>query len=401
MVSPIPVLPAHSGAAARVVALARALRKIGHKVYFAYLVQGEAVPLTWDLHATEFGEGRVTLLFPQGRFADVRRHIGLITRKIRRRVLQATRSPQRHYNLLDERLWPGFAEPIRRLQEEQQFDCVMVEYVFISKLFEYLPAGIIKIVDTHDVFADRHTKMVSKDDSYNFYSVSPAEERRGLRRADIVLAIQKQEATHLRDRLGPASKVFAVSHFIEVSETPPLASSTMSGLFLGSMSMGNADSIRYLISDILPLIVSRIPDFMLYVGGTICDLVPAGNNVVPLGRVDDLDALFARTSLLLNPTRIGTGVAIKLLEALGHGVPAVTTVTGARGHDSEMSGLMIVPDGDPSAFADAVVSVIQDPEKQKHLSEEAYISALSWNAKQSASLAAAVPTSKSASATAT
>jgi glycosyltransferase involved in cell wall biosynthesis len=58
---------------------------------------------------------------------------------------------------------------------------------------------------------------------------------------------------------------------------------------------------------------------------------PWGDHVQPLGWVDDLDDVLSSTAALISPLRIGSGVKIKVLEALARGLPVVGTPHGVLG----------------------------------------------------------------------
>jgi glycosyltransferase involved in cell wall biosynthesis len=54
--------------------------------------------------------------------------------------------------------------------------------------------------------------------------------------------------------------------------------------------------------------------------------------------VDDLDGLFATTTAMLAPLRYGTGVKVKVLEALARGLPVVGTERAFSGIPIELDG---------------------------------------------------------------
>ena len=275
------------------------------------------------------------------------------------------------------------------LQQRHDFDIVVAEYVYISKLLTFFPDSVRKIIDTHDVFADRHRRMATAAGVNTFYSISAAAERRGLCRADIVIAIQDQEAMYLEAQLGNAAEVIRVSHFVEVSPLPYRIPAS-SAAFLGSNSLGNVDTLRNLVANILPLVLAEIPTFKLYVAGTVCSVTPDYDHVVKLGTVDDPEEIYGRAPLLLTPTIVGTGVAIKTLDALGMGIPVVTTVTGARGHDGGEGGLYVTDDADAGGFARNAIELLRNPGLHRLASDAALVTAKVWNLRQQTALRAAL-----------
>ncbi len=79
------------------------------------------------------------------------------------------------------------------------------------------------------------------------------------------------------------------------------------------------------------------------------------------GFVDDLDELYRRCRLFVAPLTVGGGIKIKILEALAHGVPVVTTPIGAEGilDDADDAAWIAPPD---ERFAETVLSALADEE---------------------------------------
>ena len=388
LVATFPVFPAHSGAAERVAQLARAMRDLGHEVHFALATGGGATPDGWAEQERGFGRGRVHLLRPVGPAATLRRRLKSLAVRARRRALRAVGSERRHHRPLDAAILPGWRRALRRLADAHGFDAVVVEFVFLSGLLGALPRGTLRLIDTIDVYADRHLRMRSEEVGYGFFSFSTAAERRGLARADRVLAIQDEEARHFREQLGGRADVLTVSHVLPPVD-PVDAAPGSAAMFVGSLGQGNLDALRWFVDAILPLVRAGRPDFELHVAGGVGGAIGAVEGVRTLGRVDDLRAAYARAPLLLSPTRIGTGVAIKALEAQRLGVPVVATETGARGRPST-KGMLVTPDRDAPAFAAATLRVLGDGALHAALRAEGVAEARAWNAAQVDALAAAL-----------
>jgi len=93
------------------------------------------------------------------------------------------------------------------------------------------------------------------------------------------------------------------------------------------------------------------------------------------GFVDDLDEVLARATAMVNILRFGTGVKIKILEALGRGVPVVCSTVGAEGvRSGEGTGLLVAddPDGQVEALlhlTDPAVNVATSEEALAHFTE--------------------------------
>ncbi len=178
-----------------------------------------------------------------------------------------------------------------------------------------------------------------------------------------------------------------VSHFIGLDQPVPDHSVDHAALYVGTDMLSNQISLGQFLEHVLPRVVSAIPDFRLRLAGSICNWAPDLPNVEKLGFVDDLRLAFARAPLSVNPTIAGTGINIKLLDAMGAGVPTISTLTGARGLGAEFrNGLRVVPDHDHDAFADHVIRLSKDADLRRSLGLAAFADAQRWNERQLAAL---------------
>jgi glycosyltransferase involved in cell wall biosynthesis len=98
-----------------------------------------------------------------------------------------------------------------------------------------------------------------------------------------------------------------------------------------------------------------------------------------VGAVDDVAAELAAATVVALPLRSGGGTRIKLVEALAHGRPTVTTTKAAEGVDVVAGRHALVAD-DPAGFAAAVLRVRSDPELRAALGAAGrdLVRALDW-----------------------
>jgi len=135
-------------------------------------------------------------------------------------------------------------------------------------------------------------------------------------------------------------------------------------LFVGLMSyFPNDDAVAFLLDDILPLITARIRDArVLVVGANPSRRLRsrASPMVSIVGRVASVDPYFAQATAFLVPLRSGGGTRVKVLEAMAHRVPVVSTTMGCEGL-SVRDGESVLLADTPDTFADAVVRICRDP----------------------------------------
>ena len=98
----------------------------------------------------------------------------------------------------------------------------------------------------------------------------------------------------------------------------------------------NADAIRYLKSDIWPLIRKVLPDVNMHVYGSypspaLLQLNHPASGFFVHGRANNALEVMRNARVCLAPLRFGAGIKGKLLEAMLCGTPSVTTRIGAEG----------------------------------------------------------------------
>ena len=120
-----------------------------------------------------------------------------------------------------------------------------------------------------------------------------------------------------------------------------------------------AEAIRRLVTRVWPLVRARVPDARLLVAGR--GTARLGLEAVPgvevVGEVESGAAFMRSLSLLLYPIERGSGMKVKVLEALATGVPVVTTPQGAEG---VVVGPGIVVETDDEALAAAAARILLD-----------------------------------------
>jgi len=380
VISPFPVVPAHGGNRARTRAMMLALEAQGHEPVFVFMPSRHDGGADHQAHVEALGADRVRWLH-RGGLADVAYYLRRAASKLGRRLGMG----QGVYHGLDEIFYRPFLAQARTLQKRERFDAALVQYVSCSAIFAAFGPDVLKVLDTHDTFADRHLL-----DGGDGYSLTPSEEARGLRRADVVIAIQDQEAGAFRATLGDEDhRVVTISHLLDLSRR--IEEPTPQASFVGSMFDANWASLRYFIDEVMLRVVAARPAFRLFVAGDIGRYVQPGPNIEVLGRVPHVADAFALGGVAVNPIVKGTGINIKMLDAFAAGAASVTTAFGARGLGEAVEATIVVPDGDPDAFAQAVLGLIDDAERRRALGRTARQVAEDWNSRQTAALAAVFP----------
>jgi glycosyltransferase involved in cell wall biosynthesis len=199
-------------------------------------------------------------------------------------------------------------------------------------------------------------------------------EQRAAQQAELSLLLNAEEAELLRERSGAA--VRSVPPLVSVPSTTRAAwSGRPEFCFVGLLSIAhNDDGLSWFLREGMPELLAQRPDAVLHVIGRgaspqVVQLAAQfGDSVRLHGFVDDLDALVAPSCAMVNVLRFGSGVKIKVLEALARGLPVVTTAVGAEGIAESSEGLVVAAS---ARQAGRELARLADPGQRELASREA------------------------------
>jgi glycosyltransferase involved in cell wall biosynthesis len=150
-------------------------------------------------------------------------------------------------------------------------------------------------------------------------------------------------------------------------------------LLVGNRTLINVDGLFRFLGEAWPGIRRAIPDARLLIAGQLGETVrqemvlPPDGSIEIFGVVSDLDALYRRASIVINPQVVGTGMSVKSLDALARGKCLVTTRAGGRGIRSIGDCAVIVPS--MPDFVPAIVELLSNPSKRADFEHRARLSA--------------------------
>lgn len=214
---------------------------------------------------------------------------------------------------------------------------VLADYVFTTPAIPYsLAPSAPSAVVMHDFFSARTERFREQQLSDSVASLDQAAEVRLLRQADAVIAIQKLEAAEIQ-RLLPDRRVLLAPLACRVAAAPQ-PGDRRTALFVGSNTAPNVIGLQWFLTSVWPEITRRVSDCQLVVAGTVAASFPSSvPGVRFLGMVPDLDPLYAQAGVVISPLTIGSGLKIKLIEALGRGKAIVATSVTTEGCDDAVT----------------------------------------------------------------
>lgn len=274
---------------------------------------------------------------------------------------------KRNYNL--ERFRNDEVQSALSTLTQEDFDLVLFDGLFAGACLTdwSLPKRLKSVMRTHNVeheiwrgLAREQRKGLKKQYLGQLASSLGREEKRILSGVDEIWSMTDDDHRTFLE-MGIKTPIFTIPVVVpKVRTEPDLSVNT--AFFLGSMDwLPNQEAVRYLTEEIWKA-TANLPQ--LKIAGSKAEKLQLPASVQNCGRVPDVVNFMQHAGFMVAPIFSGSGVRIKLLEALAAGVPCVTTKIGAQGLSVQDSGVLI---------ADSVqefVTHIQDLSESTALREE-------------------------------
>ena len=244
---------------------------------------------------------------------------------------------------------------------------VLLDYLFqVEALPFFLDRKPPSAIVMHDLFHARAAHLNSGGAEDNVSVITAELEMRQLGRADAVIAIQEHEAAWVREHT-PSSDVLLAPLAARTVTTPqPGRDDTL--LFVGSNTSPNLIGLGWFFDQVWPMVRLRRPDMTLKIAGSAARGLTRGlpEGVRVLGVVPSLKALYSEAAVVISPLTVGSGLKIKLIEALSAGKATVVTSTTLQGVEDTL-GPVVVRADEPAAFAQAIVELAKDVAERRRL----------------------------------
>jgi glycosyltransferase involved in cell wall biosynthesis len=254
----------------------------------------------------------------------------------------------------------------------QGVDLFQAEFAEMLSLGTWVPSDIPKVFihhQLHFVYANRlaAARMLHGYSEY-LEKVIRIQEETYLRTFDGVVVFSQEDKRALSEWLEDERVHVSPFPIISGSKT---ADEEFKGRFsfVGSEAhFPNKDGLEWLLGEVWDSIASQMPDATLQVIGQWGEASRARFSrpgVEFTGYVEDLGHAIGG-SVVLVPLRIGSGIRVKLLDAMSYGVPAVSTSIGCEGIPVRDGVHILIRDA-ASEYAAAAIALAKDPLLRRRL----------------------------------
>ena len=141
--------------------------------------------------------------------------------------------------------------------------------------------------------------------------------------------------------------------------------------FIGALNWKpNLDGIKWFLKEVWPSVSKEFPDASLHIAGRAAakgaNLRLAGERVIYEGEVNNARAFMASVNVIVAPLFAGSGLRIKIIEAMSIGKTVVATPVAVSGIPAENNRELLVA-ADAPAFCDALTMALGSGELRRTL----------------------------------
>jgi glycosyltransferase involved in cell wall biosynthesis len=206
-------------------------------------------------------------------------------------------------------------------------------------------------------------------------------------------ALRERAAVRRHDHLVASSPLVAASLRAEVPRTDvvhaplsldpvfypagPLVEEPVAGIIGTADWEPTGQAMARLLGRVWPRVRERAPGVRLLVAGRGTSRLPGEAGVAVLGEVPSATEFLHRLTVLVFPLSRGSGMKVKVLEAMACGIPVVTTRAGAEGVDAT-DGLLVADDD--AGLAEAASALLLDPAEARRRGDAARAAFLAHHA---------------------
>ena len=192
---------------------------------------------------------------------------------------------------------------------------------------------------------------------------------------DAIVTITDKDKRWFDDQPGDAPVIVAETGIQAVTEANDLQKGRCRVGFIGALDwQPNIRGLIWFIREVWPVIVKQSPDASLIIAGrnaskaTVWSL--KGPNIIFEGEINDAAGFTSSMTVMIAPLFAGSGMRIKIIEAMKAGVPVVASPVAASGIPVIDNHNILLADNS-NEFASAVLKMLGDSSESNRITANA------------------------------
>jgi glycosyltransferase involved in cell wall biosynthesis len=279
-----------------------------------------------------------------------------------------------------------YSPEFERLIEEElgsaQYDMVLLETIYLMRYIEVIRRSTkakvvlrphnVEYLIWHRLAA--HEKNAAKKQYLNLLTRRmKAFELANINKADVLAPVSETDMQmFIAEGAKTRYKAFPIGY--EIPKQLPQVEEENAVEFIGGMDwLPNYVGVKWFINHIWPLVVEKKPEAKFYLAGRNFpdDLKQRQDKgLVVVGEVADAKQFIASKTISVVPLLAGSGMRVKIIEAMALGRAIVSTSVGAESIAYTHNENILIADGEQH-IADAVIKLLEDARLRASLGNKA------------------------------
>ena len=277
---------------------------------------------------------------------------------------------------------PDFARKLREILEREQFDIVHVESIFLTPFVplirKHSSAKVILRAHNVEHLIWRRVAQSCHNPLKRWYLkhlslTLRAYELEHLNDYDGIVCITRNDADCFVQN-GCRKPVVCIPFGIAPGEVPSVYVEPDSLFHIGAMDwLPNLESIRWFLDEVWPVVHREVPRAKLYLAGRKMPerwMKTHIDGVSVVGEVPDAMYFIGSKKINVVPLLSGSGIRVKIIEAMSIGKTVITTTVGAQGIDYVDGENILIADT-PEQFASQIRRCLNDEDFCSRVGEAA------------------------------
>jgi len=277
-----------------------------------------------------------------------------------------------------------FRTALHALLEEESFDIIQLEgpylFYYVDQIRKTSQACIsLRAHNSEHLIwkrmALRESSPLKRGYLRNLARRLHAFEMRVADQVDYLIPISECDVAYFREQ-GTDTPMLTIPTGLNLEDYPFTEQPSGSTLFfIGALDwMPNQEGLSWFLDQVFDPLAQQLPEIQFHVAGRNAPVRFLKKldhpNITFHGEVEDARSFMSSFRIMVAPVFSGSGIRIKILEAMALGRPVVTTSTGIEGIPAKNLRTVKVGD-DPQNYNKLLLELIKDPKESARRAAEA------------------------------
>ncbi|UCH94958.1 MAG: glycosyltransferase family 4 protein [Candidatus Aminicenantes bacterium] len=268
------------------------------------------------------------------------------------------------YTHLPDFAYESMRKHFNQIVTNNHYDFILISYVYWANLLNRAPVKkSVKLLDLSDFLT--LNRFDSSEGDVKIGAMLEEEIRR-VNLFDKVMCISEDERFFF-SQFARQPQYYYVPFFMKKNNISRDANPRHDLVFVGSDNPHNRKGMKWFFDHVYPLLDKSMK---ILIVGSVAKYIKARAHVVFCPYLEKLDDIYTGSRISICPLLGGTGLKVKVVEALSFGLPVITTYKGVAGFPSKINNGCLIA-GSPKEFANCIHKLLKDKDLYDFHSQQA------------------------------